>query len=472
MDLGRSTLKVLVARTGNALLFFGAIVYFTRALPADRVSAFFLYLALVGLLSIPADLGMRGALEKRLSEGGAPAETLGSALAFKAVSLSVVCVAVVTAGPLIESAIGMPYTGLLVAGLVAQEFGRTYVQAVRGELRVGDTAPIELCRRVVWVGIGVLLVSRGWGARGILVGHVVGRTVEFCWAFLRCRTPIGRPSLARVRSLFAFSKYQTVTAVGGRVYQWMDVVIIGLLLSGRYVSAYEVAWQVTLLVLLLSKSIELNLFPQISRWDTEASTARIESTISRALGAVLFVSIPALVGAAIYAEPVLSLFFGPEYVIASTVLVILMVEKLFQSYNDIVGTSIRAIDRPDLSARAVVVSVGLNLVASPLLVLSIGFEGAAIATGTAWFVNAAMQTRYLSRFVEIGFPLRLVGWYAVASVVMGAALLAVRRAVPVDGVAVLLAQVGVGVGVYLLVSAAIPRVRTRILTPGIAVIRG
>ncbi|MFC7095838.1 oligosaccharide flippase family protein [Halobaculum marinum] len=472
MDLGRSTLKVLVARTANAFVFFGAITYFTRTLPADRVSAFFLYLALIGLLSIPADVGMRGALEKRLSEGDAPGETLGSALAFKAVTLAVVCVAVLALGPLIESALGMPFTGLLVAGLVAQELGRTYLSVVRGELRVGDTAPIELVRRVVWVGIAVTLVSRGWGVRGILIGHVVGRTVEFCWAFLHCRTPIGRPSVEQIRSLFAFSKYQTVTSVGGRVYQWMDVVIIGLLLSGTYVSAYEVAWQVTLLVLLLSKSIELNIFPQISRWDSEASTERIESTISRAVGIVLFVSVPALVGAAIYAEEVLSLFFGPEYVIASVVLVILMAEKTFQSYNDIVGTSIRALDRPDLSAKAIVVSVGLNLVASPLLILTIGFEGAALATGGAWFVNALMQTRYLSRFVELTFPVRLVGWYAVASLAMAGVLLAIRQVVPVDGLVVLLAQVALGVCVYLAVSAAIPRVRDSVIAPGMSVVRG
>lgn len=472
MDLGRSTLKLLVARTGNALLFFGAITYFTRALAPDRVSIFFLYLALLGLLSIPADLGIRGAMEKRLSEGSDPERTLGSALAFKAVTLPVVCVATLAAGPLIDSELGMPYVELLVAGVVLQELARFYLQAVRGELRVGDTAPIELSRRLVWVGLGVLLVSRGWGPRGILIGHLCGRSVEFLWAFSRCKIGIGRPSLDRIRSLFAFSKYQTITAVGGRVYQWVDVVIIGLLLSNRFVSAYEVAWQVTLLVLLLSKSIELNIFPQISQWDAESSADRIESTISRALGFVMFVSVPALVGAAIYAREVLTLFFGSEYAIASVVLVVLMVEKLFQSYNDIVGTSIRAIDRPDLSARATVISVALNLIASPLLILAIGFEGAALATAGSWFVNAAMQTRYLSRFVDFSYPTSLVGWYAVASVGMAAVLLAVRSVVPVESLPVLLAQIVLGVGVYVALSAVIPTVRSRILSPGVAIVRG
>ncbi|WP_135305891.1 lipopolysaccharide biosynthesis protein [Haloarcula amylovorans] len=472
MDLGRSTAKVLVAKFGNAFLFFGAITYFTRMLLPEELSTFFLYLALLGLLSIPADLGMRGALEKRLSEGQAPSSTLGSALAFKLGTLAVVCTGVWLGRSLIRSALGMPYVTLLVAGLVVQELARFYLQAIRGELRVGETASIEFSRRIVWVGLAVLLLNLGWGSRGILVALICGRTVEFLRAFHRCDTAIGRPDVDRIRSLLAFSKFETFTVAGGRVYQWMDVVVIGFFLSGRFVSAYEVAWQLTLLVLLFSKSIELNLFPQISRWDADSSTDRIENTVSRALGFVTFVSVPALVGAFLYARPALDFIFGPEYTIASTVLVILMVEKLVQSYNDIVGASIRALDRPDLTARATVSAVGLNLVASPVLVVTIGFEGAALATAGAWLVNALLQTRYLSRFLTLSYPTDLVCWYALSSLGMGAVLVAVRTMVPVDGLVALLAHVGLGVCVYLVLSIAIPSVRDRILYPGVNAVRG
>jgi len=227
MDLGRSTLKLLVAKTGNALLFFGAIAYFTRVLSPEQMSVFFLYLALLGVLSIPADLGIRGALEKRLTERDQQARTLGSALGFKFVTLSVVIFGVLLAQPLLDSELGMPYGKLLVLGLVTQELARFYVQTVRGELRVGETAVLEFTRRIVWVGIAVVLLSRGWGARGILIGHICGRTVEFLWALYRCETRLGRPSVERIRSLVAFSKYQTITTIGGRVYQWMDVLSSG-----------------------------------------------------------------------------------------------------------------------------------------------------------------------------------------------------------------------------------------------------
>lgn len=470
MDLSRSTLKLFLSKTGNALLFFVGITLFARWLPPDQLGIYFLYLALLGVLSIFSDLGIQGALEKRLSEGMDPGETLGSAAAFKLVTLALVSLAVLATGRYTDAYLGANLSWYVVLGLVTREAAEFYVAAVRGELRVGETAPIQLSRRVVWVTLGGALVTFGYGVFGLVIAQICGRLVEFGWASWRCDTGIGRPSADRVRSLVSFSKYETITAVGGRIYQWMDVLVIGFFLLPEYVSAYEVAWQVTLLVLLASKSLELVLFPQLSRWDAESSLARIGSTVTRALEFALFVSVPAVVGAVLYSRDILHFVFGPEYTIAAAVLVVLMVEKFFQSFNDVVGASVRAIDRPDLAAKATTAAVGLNLLLSPLLVVTVGFVGAAVATTVSWMVNAFLNGRYLSRYVDFEVPVRLLGWYAVSALVMGGVLIQVGPAVPVDGLLDLAVHVALGVVTYLGVSVLIPDVRDRIVAPGLRVL--
>jgi O-antigen/teichoic acid export membrane protein len=271
--------------------------------------------------------------------------------------------------------------------------------------------------------------------------------------------------------LIAFSKYQTVTSVGSQVYQWMDIAIIGYFLTQQAVSAYELSWQVTLLVLLVSNSIGKVVFPQFSQWNAQAATDRIEATLSKTIGIALFISIPALVGASVYASEVLGYVFGPEYASAAGVLVVLMIEKLFQSVNDIIEGSVRAIDRPDLAAKATVLAIGVNLLLSPLLAVSIGLIGVAIATAISWFVSTALHARYLSQFVSIGVPYRLVGWYTVASLLMGASLFALEATVPVASLPLLVLEIGFGIAVYLGITTAIPDVRNRIITPGIEVLR-
>ena len=470
MDLGHSTFRLFLSKSGNAILFFLGIAYFSRHLTSDELGSYFLFLAMLGLTSILADFGMKGALEKRLSEGSNPEKTLSSAMAFKIVTVSVIAGVVFLARGHINDYLGANLAPLLAVAIAAREFSFSYIRALRGDFRVAETATIKFVVRFIWISLGAVLVSIGYGPEGPIIGLIVAMTFGFVWSALKLNISVGRPSLAHTRSLIAFSKYNTVTSVGGRFYQWIDVAIIGFLLSQRHVSAYEVSWQITLLVLMLSKSISLSLFPQISQWDAESATENIGDVVSRAGGVVMFVSVPALVGAGIYAEDMLRFFFGSQYAFAATVLVVLMVEKLIQSFNDIVGASVRAIDRPDLAAKATAISMGLNLIINPLLILSVGLVGAAIATAVSGFVNTVLHTRYLSRFVSVELPSRLVGWYALASCVMGATLLVVKWFVPVTGLLYLLAQVGLGVAVYLVVSFLIPDVRRRVLLPGLGVL--
>jgi len=467
MNVGSSALKLLASRSASSFLFFLGITLFARRLPPDEFGVFFLYLATVGVMTILADFGTCGALEKRLSEGGPRADILGSALAFKAGLLAVLVGGILLAGPVINAYAGTDIALFLAVGLPATEFARFYVHAVRGELRVGLTAPIQFARRVIWIGVGFVLVRAGYGVDGIIVGLICGRFVEGLLAFWQSDTSAGSPSVEAVRSLFSFSKYQTVLSVGGRFYQWMDTLIIGFFLPNLFVSSYELAWQVTLLVLLVSKSLELTLFPAISSLHADAKLERIRATVTKAFGYAMVVSIPAIVGAALYAEEILRFVFGPAYAFAGVVLVVLMVEKAFQSFNDVTIAALRGIDSPELPAKATVLSIAVNLVLSPLLILNVGFVGVAIGTTTAWLMNGLLQFRYLRRHVDVVFPARLFGWYWVGALLMGVALLALETNFPVTGLASLIVHVGVGTLVYFSALSFVPRVRRDILGPGL-----
>jgi len=467
MNIGRAAFKLFVSRTASSGIYFLGIVYFARQLDAGGLGSFFLFLALLGILSLCADLGVRWALEKRLSEGMHPERTLGSALVFKSAMLSVVSLGILLARPYISGYLGENIVPLLVLTVVLREFAKLYIQALRGELRVEETATIEFVRRAFEVGIGAVLITWSWGVRGLVYGSIVGWTVALLWARHRCTVSIGRPSVEHVVSLLTFSKYQTIIAVGGRVYQWMDIAFIGLLLTQAQVSAYELSWQVTVLVLLVSKSVATTIFPQISLWNERAETDHIESTISRGITVALFFSLPALVGALLYATEILELIFGVEYAIASTVLVVLMVEKQFQAFHDIIEGTVRAIDRPDLAARATVFSVSMNFILTPLLVVSVGLVGAAVATTASWFVNTVLHTHYLSRYVRIDVPVRLIGWFGVVASVMGGALLVTKQFFPVTTLPVLFIHVCTGVVVYGCAASAIPAVRRTVIAPGL-----
>lgn len=471
MDLGRSSLKLFTMQGGRALLLFLGIIYFARELGADELGSLFLFQALQGLLMLPADLGVRGALEKRLSEGINPERILGSALALKVGLLSIVSICILIAHPILNRYIGADLAIFLVLTIILFDLTQFAVYGLRGELRVGETAPIMFSLRFIWIGFGSVLVWLGFGVFGIVYAMLLAGTITTVWGFWKLETAFGRPTFEQSRSLIDYSKYYAIASVGGSVYQWIDIAIIGLLLTNAYVSAYEIAWQVTLLVLLVSKSISWSIFPQISRWDVEAATDKIEDTISRAIAFALFLSVPAFIGGSLFASEILEFLFGREYVIATTVLVILFFEKIIQSVNDIVESSVRALDRPDMAAKATIVSIGLNIILNPILVFSIGFVGAAIATGFSWFVNTLLHIYYLRQLVSFEFPYSILGWYVISSLIMGAVVLVVQSVFPVTNVVRLFSLVLVGTTVYGLLAVSIPSVRTRIIIPAVQAIR-
>lgn len=470
MDLGRSSFMLFLMQVGRSVLLFFAVVYFARQLGAAELGSLFLFQALMGLLMIPADLGIRGALEKRLSEGQRPERMFASALLLKFGLLGLVSIGVLLARPYVNLYLGVDLAITLIFALAASELSELFVQTLRGELRVGETAPIKFGYRFIWVSLGAVAVSLGYGVSTIATGFIVAGLGTSVWGYARCDTSIGRPGIEEIRSLVEYAKFHAIASTGGRVYQWMDIAIIGLFLTQEHVSTYEVSWQVTLLVLLVSKSIGWSIFPQISQWEAEGEFDSVEWVISKGIAFALFFSVPALVGGTIFAPELLEFLFGPEYVFGAIVLAILLFEKLVQSFDDIIESALRGLDRPDLAAIATVVTVGINLALNPLLVVTIGFVGAAIATTVAGIVSTVLHTYYLSRLVSIEFPFRIAGWYIVSSLVMGVILVAVRSVVPITSAVTLFAVIGLGAAIYGSLAVAIPSIRTNVIVPAVRVL--
>lgn len=243
----------------------------------------------------------------------------------------------------------------------------------------------------------------------------------------------------------------------------MDVAIIGFFLTQSDVGVYEIAWQVTAVVMLFSRSIATTIFPQVSQWNAVDATSRIEAMLSKAIAPALFVAIPAFFGVVLFSREILQLVFGAEYTTGWLVLIILMGEKVVQSVHIILGRSLQGIDRPDLAAKAGVIAMALNLILNVVLVLKYGIVGAAIATAVSFVVNSFLHAYYLSRFVSIRIPYARIGGSMAASVGMALALYAVESVVAISSLPRLMLFVLLGVTIYGGLALIIPSSRGMII---------
>lgn len=462
MNLARSGFKLLIAKLLAAVVSFLGITYFARELGSSDLGVFFLFQALVGILSIPLDFGIRGALSKRLSEGRELGETLSTAILLKMGFLLPLLAVVYLFRAQINAYIGGDLWVYLLIALVIKELALLTMDLLKGGLRVGDTALPQAGQKFVFVGVGILLVMVGFGVLGAVYGLIFGYGVMFILGVYRSSIVVGRPTMTTARSLLDYSKYDFISSVGGYMYNWMDIVIIGLFLTQADVGVYEVSCRVTIIVMLVSQSISTTIFPQVSQWDAAGARERIEAMLPRAIAPVVMLVIPAFVGTALLSEEILGLVFGPEYIAGSIVLVILMAEKVIQSVHLILGRSLKGINKPDLAASAGLVAIIINLILNLVLVPLFGIVGAAVATAVSFVVNSTLHAYFLHKFIDIVLPIKEIVGSTAASLAMAGILLAVKSTFVIDTVLRLALVTVFGVIVYMGASMLIPSLRAMI----------
>ena len=464
MNLARSSYKLFLGKIIGSLTQFVGVAYFARELGSAAVGVFFLFEALLGMLAIPANFGLQRSLEKRMSEGDAQSRFLSSAVLLKSLPVAAIIVGILIASEQLNNYLGSDAAHVLAIAIALQEFSRMWIYVLKGELRVGETAVLNVLKNLTWVVVGTMLVSQGYEEMALIYGLLAGLTVMTAIGWHKSSTRFARPTKRHMRSLFDYGKYNFVASIGGYFYNWMDIVIIGYFLSQSHVGAYEVAWRVTLIVILFSRSLGTSLFPQISRWYKKGSQTKIEREIKNHLTLSMVVVVPAVFGTILLSKDILGLVFGSEFTIAWVALIVLMFEKFLQSLHIILGRSLQAIDRPDLAAKASLVSVFANLLLNVLLVPIYGIVGAAVATTLSAGINGLTHGIYLQRHIDVIFPYKNLSYMIISSIGMSLVLLVFTSLTSVDTLLILSATIIVGVLSYLMFSFSFSPLRYDILS--------
>lgn len=457
MDLSGSSLRIFAAKIIISLSSFAAIVIFSREIGASPLGTYYPFIALLGIIAIPADIGIRSATEKRISEGYDERKYLGTAISLVFIPTLLIVISIFIARSYVSQYLGSDLTFALATALVIQTVGKLGIATLRGELRVGESALAMALRPIGWLVVGYILVKQGYGVNGIVWGYIIGSTAMLTVAWLKVSIRPAWPSLNHAKSLLDYGRYSFISSVGGYFYNWMDVTILSAFVALEIAStrsaigAYENAWRVSKLVMIVASSIGISLFPQFSRWDAENTTDKIESIIPKALLPGLLVVFPAFTGTIILGEDIMSTLFGAEFTVATLALVILSSEKILQSIHIVLGQSLQAIDRPDLAAYATVVAVVINLILNVVLIWEYGITGAAIATTVSFAVNTALHAYYVNQFLDIRFPTSETLWSIIAATIMGAAVYAVNSLVTIHNILDLLVVVSFGAAVYVVV---------------------
>lgn len=463
LNIARAGTLLVAVEALNVLVGFGATVYFARTLGATALGVFFLFQAALSTASIVADFGLRGAVEKRLSEGDDPGEFLAAGLLLKTGLLVVVCAAVWLLRAPVAAYVGADLTPELVVTTVVYELATLAVFVLRAELRAGETAFLYFLRLFVYVCLGVGAVTLGYGVRGLVDALAASYAVLLVGGLLRASTPLAVPDGRHVRSLLAYAKYNGIWGLGGYVYTTLDVLVVGYFLTRGDVGAYQIAASVATVTTVVATVLADTIFAQLSAWRARDEIDRVRETLRDALTASFAVVVPAFFGVAVLGREILGVLFGPAYAVAGTAFAVLMVAKVVTSADVILDAAVRAFDRPDAGAFATAGSLTTNVVLNVVLVPRYGLVGAAAATAASIALNTAVLAWVLRGLTTVEVAVRDVAWCVGASAVMAGVLLALRPVLSPTTLPGLVASVALGGVVYAAAASLSPSLRSKAL---------
>ncbi len=303
--------------------------------------------------------------------------------------------------------------------------------AFQGVYKMELVVASRVVEQVFMIGMAVVFVSIGFYAAGAVLGTAFGFIAssivslilfkKYVWVhFPKPATKISfKDELILLKTLLVFSIPVAITALSE-----MAIYDVGPLVIGRYLPAedagyYTTADPIARLPLIISLSVAAVILPAASEAASLNDKRLLETYIIQSYRYVTLLVVPLCVGIAIFARPLLSLLFGPDYIFGASALSILVFGMTFYTLFMVSSSIIQGIGHPRLPMVILLIGTVINIGLNFMLVPLYGIIGAAIATTIVAFLIMIAILWKTIKLTEVGLPYTDFAKVGFTSIIMG-----------------------------------------------------
>ncbi|MBW2569972.1 MAG: flippase, partial [Deltaproteobacteria bacterium] len=418
-----------------------------RAVGAEVLGAYFLFVAYFSIIGLMTDGGFGAAAIKRISEGEEPDAYFSAFVVLRFMFVTVVISALlVIRSYFVDLDSAGTFTWLLVALVVSLLYGAVS-SGTAGLKKMGINATAGFVNNVSRILTQIVAVFLGYGVAGLAGGFVLGMLVGAIVQLRFVDLHFVRFGWRHLKSLSSFSFWSFLVSGGGLIFMYSDSVMIGYFMGNADVGVYRVIFQFTAIAAFTTVALRSTLWPRVSRWDIIGETGLIEESLSRAFTYSLILALPLFVGGALLGDKLLYFFYGADFVNYTT-LMILFIVQIVNIFQYFFTTYLRAMDQVKELFKITVVAVVANIALNAALIPMMGISGAAVATLVTMSLNAVMAGRVLARKVTLRVERSSLLNICKASIAMGVVVGVYRLVVPLSNVWLALVPVLIGGVVY------------------------
>jgi len=313
---------------------------------------------------------------------------------------------------------------------LASFFMILYTQAMsflQGLQRIREMAAVGLAYTVVEKSLAIPLLYAGWGLFSVVYGWLTGLLVASLAGLIlsaRFLGVLGKPH--PVKPLINFSYPLYFSGILAFAAGWVDQLFLASYLP--YLGMYHWALRAAMVPGLVSGSIVIALFPQLSELYAQRGADSLREAFNVSTRYAVLVSFSIIVGLAALAEPVMVVFAGVEYKEAALPLTVLCLAMLPGALGIAIGPTLQTLEQTKTASLLSVASILSNTAACYLTLarLSVGMLGASCSRVFASLVGFGLGVYALRRTLKITFDREMLWKASAASIVMAMAILISR----------------------------------------------
>lgn len=430
-----SALSTVGARLASAAATFFVFALIVRRWDPPAVGEFAAVYACFGLLQQLPLLGLNIPFAREVARRPAALEDVGPSVATiglcgaAGLGLLLGLVGELVYPAAMRPALWLVGATLLPGGLVTLAES---VLIARGQVdRVAAIAAGEsLIRALVWTA----LVWHGAGLTDLFLALAIIRTTVLVPFWLQTALrPMLRP--ARVRGRTVRDLLRTSATFAGILLlaagiSRLDVLMLSLLVPLEHVALYSAPYKIYEAMVMPPSALALSFFSAAVRARGSGSSETIARAVQQIQHLSLVVGLPAAMVVAVMAPTIVTTLFGPRFLEAALVLTVLSIVPVLGAVEQTLGQLllVNGLERLDLRVLAIGCSCYALLLA--LMIPSMGYRGAALATTVTAVVQLIVRYRTVRAHLPLPGLLIEMQSSLFASVLMGVTIVLLRPVSP------------------------------------------
>lgn len=191
-----------------------------------------------------------------------------------------------------------------------------------------------------------------------------------------------KASAAAIRVILDFGKYTTGTLIGSNLLKSSDTFIIGLspFMGTVGVAVYSIPLKLTEIIEIPLRSFAGTAFPGMSKAAIENDMGKAKQIFYENAGGLTLLMIPVMIFCIIFAEQIVFILGGADYVLSANIFRIFCVYGMLLPLDRFIGVGLDSINKPRQNFYKVVYMASSNIIGDIIAVFGLS----AVIMGVSW----------------------------------------------------------------------------------------